>query len=225
MGKATDTNGVPLMQCQSCHGTMSRVGAPTRTGWLNEPNCQACHTGTATSNSGQIRYTSVFEADGNMRVPANQTFATTPSAPAPGISLFRFSTGHGGLKCSACHGSTHAEFPSSHRNDNLQSIRWQGHEGVLSECTVCHVRIPRTVNGGPHGLHPLGAAWVRSHGDIAEHDTTQCAACHGTDYRGTVLSQAQADRSFRLQGKVVKFTRGMMVTCFHCHNGPRGGGN
>ncbi len=35
------------IQCQDCHGSMSDVGDPGRQGWLQEPNCQACHTGTA----------------------------------------------------------------------------------------------------------------------------------------------------------------------------------
>lgn len=45
-------------------------------------------------------------------------FGTNPHTPAPCKSLFRFSKGHGGLACSACHGSTHAEYPTPHRNDN-----------------------------------------------------------------------------------------------------------
>ena len=128
------------MQCQSCHGTMSAVGAPAAQGWLDEPACQSCHTGTAAQNNGQIRYTRVFDASGQRRVAANQTFATTANMPAAGFSLYRFSTGHGGLKCEACHGSTHAEFPSTHANDNVESLKLQGHVGVLAECTTlpCH---------------------------------------------------------------------------------------
>ena len=57
---------------------MSAVGAATRTGWLNEPTCQQCHSGTATNNSGQIRFTSVFDASGNPRVAADTRFATNP---------------------------------------------------------------------------------------------------------------------------------------------------
>lgn len=50
------------MECQSCHGSLTTLADPARKGWLDEPNCQACHTGTATSNSGQIVYTfRVFE--------------------------------------------------------------------------------------------------------------------------------------------------------------------
>ena len=72
------------MQCQACHGNMSMVGSPDRVGWFMEPNCQSCHTGTATSNNGQIRYSSAFEANGTPRVAVNATFATTPNTPAAG---------------------------------------------------------------------------------------------------------------------------------------------
>jgi hypothetical protein len=120
MGSAVNpADGSLVMQCQSCNGNMAAVGASTRTGWLQEPNCQACHSGDALANEGQIRFTSVFTSGTTIRVPANQRFATNPNTPAAGISLFRFSKGHGGLVCSACHGSTHAEYPSLHRDDNL----------------------------------------------------------------------------------------------------------
>ena len=131
MGAAVAADGSMLMQCQSCHGGMSAVGAAGRTGWLQEPSCQQCHTGTATVNDGQIRYTSVFDVHGNPRAPASTVFATNADTPGAGLSLYRFSKGHGGLQCSACHGSTHAEYPSSHANDNLQSIALQGHAGTL----------------------------------------------------------------------------------------------
>ena len=216
MGKAVAADGTMSMQCQSCHGGMSDVGATNRTGWLMEPNCQACHTGTALSNSGQIRFTSVF-TNGALRVPANTLFATTPDTPAPGVSLYRFSRGHGGLACSACHGSTHAEYPTAFRNDNLQSVAIQGHEGMLIECTACHQSVPATVTGGPHGMHPVGSAWVSAHENAAG---SACRSCHGTGYNGTVLSRAQASRTLRS----VPFWRGRTVGCYDCHNGPSGNG-
>ena len=216
MGKAVAADGSMAMQCQSCHGNMSAVGATNRVGWLMEPNCQACHTGSALSNSGQIRYLSVF-TNGVMRVPANPLFATNPDTPAAGISLYRFSRGHGGLACAACHGSTHAEYPTTFRNDNIQSISLQGHEGVLSECSACHQSSPVTVSGGPHGLHPLGTPWVNAH---QTNVTAACKSCHGTTYQGTELSRAQATRTLR--GTV--FWRGRKVGCYECHNGPSGDG-
>lgn len=220
MGAAVSTvDGSMLMQCQSCHGSMSNVGSATRTGWFEEPNCQSCHTGDALSNSGQIRYSTAFDSPGHMRVPPNNRFATNPDTPATGISLYRFSYGHGGLQCSACHGSTHAELPSAYRNDNLQSWTLQGHVGKLAECTACHPSMPNTISGGPHGMHPTDQTWVTNHHDLIGGNLTQCRVCHGTDYRGTVLSRAQGDRDLSFKGTPKHFWRGQKVSCYDCHDG------
>jgi hypothetical protein len=204
---------------------MSQVGALNRTGWLDEPGCQSCHTGTATQNNGLIRYTSAFDTTGNLRVPVNTVFATNADTPAPGKSLYRFSKGHGGLQCEACHGSTHAEFPSAHRNDNVQSVQLQGHVGVLMECTACHATMPAATRAnaasGPHGMHPLGSSWAQNHPDIAEAvGVAQCRACHGTNDRGTVLSRASADRTVTTDKFGTKtFARGQKISCYECHSG------
>ncbi len=229
MGGAIAKDGTMAMQCQSCHGNMSTVGAADRVGWFMEPNCQGCHTGTATSNSGQIRFASVFDTNGVVRVPTNTTFATQPNTPAPGLSLYRFSTGHGGLQCSACHGSTHAEFPATHRNDNLRNQSIQGHAGVTAECTACHVSMPSssaTAFAGPHGMHPIGAGWVDFHHDAIHStaDRQKCAACHGADFRGTELSRTLGPRtlSASLDGGSVTLNlfQGAIIGCYNCHNGP-----
>ena len=224
MGSAIAADGSMDMQCQSCHGNMSAVGSASRVGWIMEPNCQGCHTGTATSNSGQIRYTSVFETNGAVRVPTNRTFATTLNTPPTGglnLSLYRFSVGHGGLQCSACHGSTHAEFPSSHVNDNLRNIALQGHAGVMSECTACHTNSPSTVSGGPHGMHPVGSVWIEGHHEGLDKGPMppRCATCHGADGSGTVLSRMQANRTLSAFGTKTLF-RGAIIGCYTCHKGP-----
>ncbi len=221
MGAAVASDGTMEMQCQSCHGSLSQVASANRVGWFMEPNCQSCHTGTATRNNGQIRYTSVFDASGNVRVPVDQTFATTPNTPATGLSLYRFSVGHGGLQCEACHGSTHAEFPTSEPNDNIRNTQLQGHAGPMVECSACHATVPSTVNGGPHGMHPVGQTWVSRHDNAAEGNRTACQACHGTDYRGTVLSELQADRTINGHS----LFRGAIISCYICHNGPGGEGS
>ncbi|MBK8233437.1 MAG: hypothetical protein IPK72_23390 [Candidatus Eisenbacteria bacterium] len=64
--------------------------------------------------------------------------------------LYRQSKGHGGVMCSACHHSTHADYPSREALDNANMIALQGHAGVLSDCTVCHGVVPS--GAGPHGL-------------------------------------------------------------------------
>ena len=215
MGKAVASDGSMLMQCQSCHGTMGQVGAPGRQGWLDEPNCQSCHTGTAMSNNGEIRYTSAFDPDtGQEREAVDQTFAVNAGM------LYRFSIGHGGMQCAACHGSTHAEYPSAELNDNLQNMFVQGHEGVIAECTACHATMPNTANQGPHGMHTVGQDWVSRHGDQAEHGGLgQCGTCHGGDYRGTVLSRSFNSRVLSAFG-TKNFWRGYQIGCYTCHNGP-----
>lgn len=228
MGGAVAADGTMEMQCQSCHGNMSLVGNTNRVGWFMEPSCQSCHTGTATSNSGQIRFTSSFTAPGQVRSPADSTFATTPNTPAAGLSLYRFSIGHGGLQCSACHGSTHAEFPSTHANDNMGTIALQGHAGVLVECTACHTTMPNTPNRGPHGMHAIGQGWVSGGGQVTKHadrigaagGLSTCQGCHGVDYRGTVLSRAQASRTLNFEGRQIQLFRGAEVGCYLCHKGP-----
>ena len=219
MGSAVSAGGELAMQCQNCHGSMSDVGSATREGWLDEPTCQSCHTGTAMNNNGQIRYTDAFVAPGQPRQAVDDTFATEPDVPAAGFSLYRFSEGHGGLQCSACHGSTHAIYPASHVNDNLQSIGIQSHVGVLVECASCHGNQPNTNTGGPHGMHPIGNGWVDDHHDAGS--MTGCRDCHGADYRGTVLSRSHADRVLNTDEFGTKqLWRGYQVSCYLCHNGP-----
>ena len=228
MGAAVAADGGLAIECQNCHGQMRSVGATTRNGWFDEPTCQGCHTGTAVDNNGLIRYTTVFEPGGAERVAVNDTFAH------PTNTLYRFSTGHGDLQCSACHGSPHAIFPSSHANDNLQNIDMQGHEGTVVECLNCHVAQPLTFFGGPHGMHPVGDTnfavkrdgqseeWF--HGFAKEDGGVgldSCKACHGEDYTGTVLSLAHADRTINTGDFGTKnFWRGYRIGCYACHNGP-----
>lgn len=209
MGKAVDSTGKMLMSCQSCHGSMAQVGNAARQGWYNEPTCEACHNSAAPNK----RALSGVNASGIATVPTDHTFATNVNTPVTGLNLYRFSTGHGGLQCEACHGATHAEYPSAHVDDNTQSIAVQGHAGPVAECTACHTTVPTTVNGGPHGMHTTGDAWVKSH----EHaDKTNCAYCHGTTSAGTPLSAIKVAKTINNKS----FAAGTQISCYSCHNGP-----
>ena len=212
MGDARDANGDQVMQCQSCHGTMADVGNAARIPWMDEPNCQVCH------QDGE-RYTSAL-VNGTLRSVVDNRFATNPNTPSLGVSLYRYSKGHGDMKCSSCHGSTHAIFPTNHAQDNMLSENVQGHSGTIAECTACHDTMPQTVTGGPHGMHTVGQDWVKGHEDVAENDPKQCTVCHGSDYRGSFLSKTFSARTFYAEGKTVNYQRGDMVTCYDCHNGP-----
>ncbi len=222
MGGAIAADGSMEMQCQSCHGNMSSVGTPfpQRIGWFMEPNCGQCHV---SATNPVIRFTSAFTDTNNgiYRTNSDLTFATSANTPPTpwNLSLYRFSVGHGGLQCAACHGSTHAEFPSIHANDNVRNIKLQGHAGVLAECSVCHTTTSTNYLGGPHGMHPVGTTWVSNHHDLVNNGVlsrTQCQPCHGRDYRGTVLSRMQADRTMNSTA----FFRGAIIGCYTCHEGP-----
>ena len=216
MGDAKDHNGNNVIQCQSCHGHMSQVGDAGRQGWLDEPNCQACH------QNGQ-RYTSAIDPSTNtLRHAVDTRFATKPNTPLQGISLYRFSKGHGGLQCEACHGATHAIYPA-HEADNLLAQGIQGHAGTIGVCSACHATVPHTTDGGPHGMHPTGQNWVDVHEDVAEHNSAQCKACHGNDYRGSALSKMFTTRTLSVEHGTKTLQKGHEVSCYDCHNGPGGG--
>ena len=218
MGDAKDNSGQNSMQCQSCHGNMSAVGHPTRKGWFDEPNCQACH------HDGVQETSAIDPATNTLRHVVDTRFATNLNTPATGISLYRFSTGHGKLQCEACHGATHAIYPA-HNADNILSQDVQGHAGTIAECTACHTTVPNTITGGPHGMHPIGQSWVKGHEDAAENNPAQCKACHGQNYQGSPLSKMWKTRNLDVEGKTINFPKGHQVSCYNCHNGPSGDGN
>jgi hypothetical protein len=219
MGKAVDAQGNALMGCQSCHGLMSDVGATTRVGWLQQPNCQACHY------DGKRELSAIDSTTGKLRVVSDARFATTANAPSSGYSLFRFSKGHGNLQCEACHGATHAEYPSDHENDNVLSVALQGYRGTVKECTACHATVPNTTTGGPHGMHTTTSQWISGHKSPAKSNRTACAYCHGADFKGTYLSEVRKAKSFSVEGRTVNFVPGQRISCYECHNGPSGDGN
>jgi Outer membrane cytochrome MtrC/MtrF-like, domains II/IV len=222
----------PNLDCQSCHGNMTAVGQKTRIGWLDQPNCQACHY------NGKRELTALTPT-GALRQVSDARFATNPNTPATGVSLYRFSVGHGKNQCEACHGSTHAEYKAgvtwtgSHDNDMLQSQALQGHPGALQECTVCHKTVPLTANGGPHGMHTIGQTWVKEHHDLIQSvGLSSCQYCHDSRkadgtfqnaYKGTALSTVKVAKTFSVgDGRSVTLAAGTAVGCYNCHNGPKG---
>ncbi len=213
MGSAKDTAGNLLLECQSCHGTMSKVGASGRNGWLDLPSCQGCHY-PSPATGAYVRDTSAFDASGAWRQPAT-IFGT-------GLQLYKVTATHG-MQCEACHGSTHAEYPSSTANDNVQSNALQGYSGKITECYVCHASVPLTKNGGPHGIHTVGQDWVSRHGSYAQTDPAYCTTCHGSDYRGTFLTKVAITKTFDIGEGIRKaLNSGQSVSCYDCHNGPGG---
>jgi hypothetical protein len=119
-----DTMHTAGMVCQDCHGSVSQVGQSIEQG--REPWLEEPQCGNASCHGSNY-------------------------AEEPG-QLFKNSRGHGGMYCSACHGSPHAIYTSSNARDNQQIIDLQGYAGILRECSVCHGVNPPYP--GPHGYLP-----------------------------------------------------------------------
>lgn len=203
-------------RCADCHGNVSHVGDVKRNPWLIEPSCQMCH------HSG-LRLTSAFDSKGNWLTTTDTRFATSNNAPVAGSNLYRFSTGHGGVYCSGCHNSTHAEFPSLLASDNVYSRELQQHVGKITECWVCHTNVPATADKGPHAIHAIGQNWVDAHGDYAEGSgTNSCSYCHGSSLLGTYLSKTSEARTFTIETGSKSFAAGQQVSCGDCHSTPTG---
>ena len=165
---------------------------------------------------------------GNKRFAENVIEANNPAVSGgndPRIGnpmLYRVSTGHQGIFCEACHGSTHGIWPNKHdgANDNVAANQLQGHKGTIVECSTCHTGSLGNTLGGPHGMHPVGDTSFSNggHESLAERDKDACRACHGRNGEGTVLSRAAADRSLSNEGRTINIAKGEMVNCTHCHS-------
>jgi hypothetical protein len=214
---------------------------PTTTGqlrrpWIDLPLCQSCHTGDVNYHLGaslilRQAYDPANGASASPRLATNKRFAEPNGGPGSlfnGIPMrYQDGLGHNGVACESCHGSPHAVWPTNKTNDNIASIEAQGHAGMISECVVCHGAgfSPRGLDG-PHGLHVINSSTFVNggHEDLYESNPASCQACHGAMLEGTVLSKAQADRTFTVEGGTRTIAQGTMVGCTLCHGNPINGG-
>lgn len=98
--------------CTRCHGTMEQVAASTKSGRVPWVNEPSC----SSCHAG----------------------VTDAGSTA---SLYRNSTGHGNMMCTACHGSPHAMVPSLKDADNYQAMQYQPYSKspkTLGSCGTCH---------------------------------------------------------------------------------------
>jgi len=141
------------MNCTDCHGTMSdhatgllnaqnntrssgRLGknlqttAPdikSRIPWVQEPQCTACHSSFQQPAENSIGLNSW-----------NEAFS----------QLYRIQTDNSGMRCIACHNSTHSVYPASNvfgKNwDNTQPMQYMGTPVPMGgdyNCEVCHTHM------------------------------------------------------------------------------------
>ena len=176
-----DPNNTPIL-CATCHadnalGMPGHSGVPAFSYVIHDKHsgitndCYKCHPGPNTQCFRDVMHTSGMvcqDCHGNVANVAltiqngRQPWLQEPSCGATTChgsnyteetgKLFKLSRGHGGLFCSACHGSPHAIQPTEQPNDNVQNIALQGFSGTLRKCEVCHGVVPDSP--GPHGYMP-----------------------------------------------------------------------
>jgi mono/diheme cytochrome c family protein len=150
------------LECVNCHGTLKQHAVSLlngqsdkpaakglgrnllssydgtvkpRTPWVNEPDCLTCHKGFQQPEAADAFNAWTTGADG----------------------LYRSRTDSSGLRCEACHGSTHAVYPSNNGfgrdRDNLPALQYGGTRGPIGSsmtCATCHT--DKVTDGSRH--HP-----------------------------------------------------------------------
>jgi hypothetical protein len=165
--------------CANCHGSnaLGKPGNPNLPNFSKAmhsrhsgkvPNtldgCYQCHPGPNTKCLRDVMFQqgmTCISCHGSMsqvaqnsnpwlNEPRCDSTACHGNRYAQNQPLYRHSTGHGGVYCSGCHDSPHAIAPTTQANDAIKFIAWQGFQGTLRKCTVCHVTQP--TQPGPHNI-------------------------------------------------------------------------
>ncbi len=178
--------------------------------------------GDGDENNGQIRYTSVFEAPGEAARRGEHDLRDEPERPAAGFSLYRFSTGHGGLQCAACHGSTHAEYPASTRTTTSRASRCRATRGCCRSARRATRVGPLDDERGPARHAPGRAGWVegaRGRREVRPRGLPRVPR-HGRPRDGPVARVHEPDVQHRARDRADRGRR-PSSGCYTCHNGPR----
>ncbi len=165
--------------CYSCHpGTETAFHRSTAHS-DDDGNCTNCHGSISTLTTmiyaGRVPW---------VGLPACVNCHTFVAEVDTGDTLYRNATGHGGLACPACHGSPHAQVPSSEESDHYMFLQYQDKALPLGSCQVCH----RTSKGG--GINGI----VDAHGGA---QPTSCRVCH----TGPITTNNPSQYPHKFQGR------------------------
>ena len=153
--------------CYDCHpGVTTKCSRSlAHMGSNNDGNCTTCHGDLA----------NVASSIANGRVPwVTEPKCVTCHTDVQDVEtssvLYRNSTGHGGLYCSACHGSPHAMYPSREAKDNYQPNQYMGSKiKTIGSCGVCH--------NDSRG-EGAGGEFSETHGGTNPEHQNTCHVCH-----------------------------------------------
>ena len=186
--------------CNNCHNTDRTYG--------NAPaSCHDCHaTGAAPHPTGQTwldRKSATFHG-----VPAKQNVAQCAACHGSD-----YNGGSSGVSCNKCHFGPSGTMVPQGQSWTHGTVPHSSLSSYGTVCNQCH-GLDRSYGIGPaschdcHGSvasHQTGQVWLDRksaafHGIPAKQNVLQCAACHGSDYRGGTAG----------------------VSCYTCHFGPSG---
>ncbi len=125
--------------CTDCHGDLNqRVATAQMTAPWQQSTLPTC-------NAPSAGITTVFTCHDAATYPTPGTWDNQY------LGKFINSRGHqGSILCSTCHGSPHAEAPSTWAADNAQNIAAQNDPRPLGKCDYCHTGMSSTWGVPPH---------------------------------------------------------------------------
>ncbi len=159
-GFHSDKNAV----CYECHpGAVTKCSRSVKH-TSSDGNCNHCH-GTMSNVAGTI---TAHTRTPWVNEPQCLTCHTGVADVDTGAVLYRnANSGHGGIYCTACHGSPHAMTPSSKDQDNYQSVQYQSKAKTIGSCGVCHDNSRGEGSG----------EFLNEHGGSGERSSA-CNVCH-----------------------------------------------
>ncbi|MBN1153382.1 cytochrome C [candidate division KSB1 bacterium] len=115
-----------LLEALEATQVASKEEINPRTPWLKLPDCLSCHV--------------------DYDKPGEHPSSFNKWTPGP-YALYRNRTDRSGTRCTACHGSPHAEYPATNaygpNRDNIQPMQYTGEPypiGSNEKCEVCHIQ-------------------------------------------------------------------------------------
>ena len=153
--------------CYDCHpGSTTKCSRSlAHMGTAGDGNCTTCHGDMAqvasSISSGRIPW---------QTEPKCATCHDATDGVDTQTALYRNSSGHGNLYCSACHGSPHAMYPSREAKDNYQPNQYMGSTiKTIGSCGVCH--------DDSRG-EGVGGEFAEVHGGTNPEAQNACHVCH-----------------------------------------------
>ena len=166
--------------CYDCHPGHTTKCNRSEKHTASDGNCITCH-GTmeqvaSSMNSGRIPWVN--------EPTCSSCHAGVTGAGSTSV-LYRNSTGHGDMMCSACHGSPHAMVPSLKDVDNYQAMQYQPYSDspkTLGSCGACH--------RSSRGDDDIGE-YAEVHGGSNPEKQNGCFICH-TSVESTITKWPHA---------------------------------